>query len=76
MKIKVRLLGVRVSQLQKVRADQEEENPHSLVSSRTGQMELLSDRVEDQVDKLTRVVDAIRDKYGEHSITLAGTLRY
>ena len=76
MKIKVRLLGVRVSQLQKVEACQEEENPHSEVTNRSGQIELLSDEVEDQVDKLTRVVDAIRDKYGEHSITLAGTLRY
>jgi DNA polymerase-4 len=76
MKIKVRLLGVRVSQLQKVPADQEDNNSHSLVSNRSGQMELLSDSGEDQVDKLTKVVDAIRDKYGEHSITLAGTLRY
>ncbi len=73
MKIKVRLLGVRVSHLKKIRAGYEDER--SPDKDESCQLELLSDAVETHVTQLTSAVDAIRDKYGEHSIKLAGTMR-
>jgi len=75
MKLKVRLLGVRVSHLIKISDGDDEaglENPTGVIS---GQLDLIEDLTEKHIRELTRAVDAIRDKYGEHSIRLAGVMR-
>ncbi|MCK5126751.1 MAG: DNA polymerase IV [candidate division Zixibacteria bacterium] len=71
MKIKVRLLGVRVSHLKKIRNSRGERlHPEDNL-----QLELLEDVSEIQINKLTGAVDAIRDKYGENVIKYAGSMR-
>ena len=75
MKIKVRLLGVRVSHLQKIRHNMDDERTDKLHLHQSCQLELLDDAVEEQIQQLTSAVDAIRDKYGEHSIKIAGSMR-
>ena len=73
MKFRVRLLGVRVSHLNKIRVgDEDDRLPEN---GQSCQLELLNDAAETHIMHLTSAVDAIRDKYGEHSIKLAGTLR-
>lgn len=75
MKTKVRLLGVRVSNLRKIRGSGDDETADLFTAPDSPQMELMVDHVEDHVHRLTEAVDAIRDKYGEHIIKLAGTIR-
>jgi len=71
LKHKVRLLGVRVSHLQK-----RKEKIDSLGNYRDlRQLELLDYPGESKNDDLTRAVDSLRDKYGEHIVRLAGTIR-
>jgi DNA polymerase-4 len=74
MKVKVRLLGVRVSHLQKIKGGFED-NVILPDNNETDQLELMVDSAETHIRQLTGAVDAIRDKYGEHSIKIAGTLR-
>jgi DNA polymerase-4 len=74
MKIRVRLLGVRVSHLQKIRAGEGDEEGRSDYNQPC-QLELLADATEIQCNHLTSAVDALRDKYGEHVIKLAGSMR-
>ncbi len=75
MKIKVRLLGVRVSHLVKIGRGDDDDREGDFGRNGQPQLEFMVDDVENHVRKLTGAVDAIRDKYGEHSIKLAGTLR-
>ena len=75
MKIKVRLLGVRMSHLHKIAGGIEDDDDLTVMMGDRGQMEMIEDTVAAHVDRLTRAVDSIRDKYGEHSIRLAGTMR-
>jgi DNA polymerase-4 len=76
MKTRVRLLGVRVSHLKKIRFDSDEDEARSDVDNdNCCQLELIEDVTETEINRLTEAVDAIRDKYGEHSIKLAGTIR-
>lgn len=75
MKVKVRLLGVRMSHLHKIGRGIEDEDDFTVVGGGQGQLEMIEDTVGAHVDRLTWAVDSIRDKYGEHSIRLAGTLR-
>lgn len=78
MKIKVRLLGVRMSHLERVSSgDEEDDRDFRPIQGNEcgGQLELITDVHEQHIRELTQAVDAIRDKYGEQSIKLAGTLR-
>jgi len=78
LKKKVRLLGVRVSHLEKIAGGGECENEsetNDYSDERSRQLDLMEDRQELVYYRLTRAVDAIRDKYGEQSIKLAGTMR-
>jgi DNA polymerase IV len=58
-RIKVRLLGVRLSQLEK-----KKEN---------SQLQLLDNLEGEKLDKSSQAVDKIRDRFGESAIKLAGT---
>ncbi len=58
-RVKVRLLGVRMSHL-----EEKEEN---------NQLELLDDFQKSKLENTTRAVDSIRDKFGDSIIKLAGT---
>ncbi len=71
MKHKVRLLGVRVSHLKKIRNKRGE----AIEKNSNPQLELLEDPTEKHVEKLTVAVDSIRDKYGENIIKFAGSMR-
>ena len=71
MKLQVRLLGVRVSHLKKIRNS--EGKP--IEKHADPQLELLEDAVEKHEKILTGALDKIRDKYGEHIIKFAGTMR-
>ena len=73
MKYQVRLLGVRVSQLKKIREFGDFDKA-VIGNHDDSQMELDIDEGQEQVEKLTEAVDSIRDKYGEKSIWLAGTM--
>jgi DNA polymerase-4 len=73
MKYRVRLLGVRVSQLKKIRDFGEYDKAVREVND-NGQMELDINEEREEVGKLTEAVDSIRDKFGEKSIWLAGTM--
>lgn len=73
MKYKVRLLGVQVSQLKKIREIGDFDKTVT-DSPANGQMELAVDNDLEDVTRLTEAVDSIRDKYGERSIWLAGTM--
>jgi hypothetical protein len=78
MKIKVRLLGVRMSHLERVSAgddDDDEAIDHDAEEHAGRQLELMVDGREQRIKELTHAVDAIRNKFGEHSIKLAGTMR-
>lgn len=74
MKTKVRLLGVRVSHLKKLRTDGINNSRSSAIKFDQNQLELLTDPIEEEVTKLTCAVDSLRDKYGEHVIRLGGTM--
>ncbi|MFH1701523.1 MAG: DNA polymerase IV [Candidatus Zixiibacteriota bacterium] len=71
MKYKVRLLGVRASQLKKIKSSSGNDINSDLMS----QYELILDNREEKYKKLTGAMDNIRDKYGEHIIKLAGSMR-
>lgn len=71
MKYKVRLLGVRASQLKKIKSS----SGHDINTDLTSQYELIMDNSDEKYDKLTGAMDDIRDKYGEHIIKLAGSMR-
>ncbi|SYZ73226.1 DNA polymerase IV [Candidatus Zixiibacteriota bacterium] len=58
-RLRVRLLGVRVSNLEKNKID--------------SQLPLLDDREKDKLQKSNQAVDKIRDRFGESAIKLAGT---
>jgi DNA polymerase-4 len=58
-RIRVRLLGVRVSNLEK--------------KSVSSQLLLLDDRIKEKLQKSNQAVDKIRDRFGESAIKLAGT---
>jgi len=78
MKVKVRLLGVRMSHLERVAAGDDEDEEFGIddVSGCDGrQLELMVDDHEQRVKELNEAMDTIRNKYGEHSIKLAGTMR-
>jgi DNA polymerase-4 len=78
MKTKVRLLGVRVSHLKKnaIGEDDElDEQSDHVTTKMSPQLDMIADINEEVYGKLTSAVDAIRDKFGEHSIKLAGTMR-
>lgn len=78
MKIKVRLLGVRMSHLERVSVGDDEDDEamiHTAGKETSRQLELITDVHEQHINELTHAVDAIRNKYGEHSIKLAGTMR-
>ncbi len=78
MKIKVRLLGVRMSHLERVSAGDDEDDEavvHNAGEKVGRQLELITDVHEHRIKELTHAVDAIRNKFGEHSIKLAGTMR-
>jgi len=64
-----------MSHLHKIGRGIEDEDDFTVVGGGQGQLEMIEDTVGAHVDRLTRAVDSIRDKYGEHSIRLAGTLR-
>jgi len=74
MKVKVRLLGVRVSQLKKIRGGDGDRRKHQLNNS-VKQLDLIDDDNERHINLLTKALDNIRDKYGEYSIRYAGTIR-
>ncbi|MEE9441838.1 MAG: DNA polymerase IV [candidate division Zixibacteria bacterium] len=71
MKYKVRLLGVRASQLKKIKSS----SGNEINSDLTSQYELIIDNSDEKYNKLTGAMDDIRDKYGEHIIKLAGSMR-
>ena len=75
MKIPVRLLGVRMSQLKKIRLDGARDGGVDTTSGENLQLELPVDVGEHEISRLTEAIDAIRDRYGEQSIRLAGTMR-
>lgn len=75
MKIPVRLLGVRVSHLQKIGDDANDEPGKPRINNNDSlQLELPVDTGEIDINRLTEAVDAIRDRYGERIIKLAGTM--
>jgi DNA polymerase-4 len=74
MKYRVRLLGVRCSQLKKIREVEDEHGIIPINSIRESQLELGLDTGVKKINELTQAVDSIRDKYGEHSIKFAGTM--
>ncbi len=76
LKERVRLLGVRVSQLKKIRDDYEDETDAETDKTHRDQLELMLNEKDSEISRLTRAVDAIRDKYGEQSIKPAGTLMH
>lgn len=71
MKHRVRLLGVRVSHLKKIR----KANGERIAAGDDLQLELIEDTTEKKVNQLTGAVDSIRDKYGESIIKYAGSMR-
>lgn len=70
----MRLLGVRVSHLKKVRSRGEDHSLQSVAENDQNQLELLTDPVAEEVVRLTGALDSLRDKYGEQVIKLAGTM--
>ncbi|MCP4566398.1 MAG: DNA polymerase IV [FCB group bacterium] len=74
MKIPVRLLGVRMSQLIKIRFNDQGDETLNHKTGESVQLELMVNPQEEEIGRLTEAVDAIRDRYGEKSIKLAGTL--
>ncbi len=78
MRIKVRLLGVRMSHLERISTGEGEDDGYVEYDSESQagrQLELITDVDEQRIKELTHAVDAIRNKFGEQSIKLAGTLR-
>ncbi|MDD4051096.1 MAG: DNA polymerase IV [candidate division Zixibacteria bacterium] len=71
MKFKVRLLGVRMSELSRRDRIDDVNYPDS---PDLGQLDLSLFDDEVKTNRLTKAVDSIRDKYGEGSVLLAGTL--
>ncbi len=74
LKTRVRLLGVRVSHLKKYREKgvANDNLVHDKLHPEQLEMPLMPQ--EKSYAELTRAVDSIRDKYGEYSIRLAGTM--
>lgn len=72
LKYRVRLLGVRMSHLVK-RGSEDDINAPS--RALPGQLDLSLFEEELKSARLTKAVDAVRDKHGEGCIRLAGTLR-
>lgn len=72
MRFRVRLLGVRMSHLVK-RGSNDDVADSAL--SLPGQLDLSLFEDERKASRLTKAVDSVRDKHGEGSIILAGTLR-
>ncbi len=58
-KVKIRLLGVKVAQLEKKKD--------------SGQLSFLEDKENDKMHAESTAIDSIRKRYGNHSIKLAGT---
>ncbi len=73
LKFKVRLLGVQVSHLQRLEKGGGEGVPTE--SKEPVQLTLLDDASEVKIGNLTKAVDAVRDKFGERSVILAGSIR-
>lgn len=75
LKIRVRLLGVRVSQLKRMYSDNEEgELNDKEYNYEDQQLELGLENQEFKTETLIQTVDSIRNKFGEKSIVRAGTL--
>lgn len=72
LKFKVRLLGVRMSHL--IKRERIDDVNYSR-DPEPGQLDLSLFDDEVKVHRLTKAVDTIRDKFGEGSVLLAGTMR-